>query len=266
MLLDPNNTGAQKTLGFTRINNTGGTKFVEGSGLWRNQAKELFEKMYKGVVTSQRGLTLNALRKAIVLEKFMQRNATTNGTYKELVGAQFGYKPKVHDRRARYVGGCYQSLNFSEVVQTSSTNGTDMLGKTASRGMSANSGYIGKFHSDDYGTLMSIMCIVPDVYYDNQGLEKRFTRTEQEDQYFPIYNNLEPQAILNKELYVSGDKTYDEDVFGYANRFEDMKSRRNIICGLGACGEKAVYDSQNFMRRTFNNNSKPALTQKFLTL
>lgn len=211
-------------------------------------------------------LNLNQMRKLAILEKFMQRNACTNGTYKEFINAQFGYMPNVQDRKPIYIGGSTQDINFNAITQTGATNGTDIIGQKVGQGASSGMNGIGKFHSDDYGYIMTIACIVPDVYYNNQGLETMWTRTEQDEMYYPLLNNLEPQPILNKEIFVSGDKEYDEDVWGYANRFEDMKSRRNIISGLAACGNKAIVDSQGFVKRTFDKNAKPVLNPSFLTM
>lgn len=212
------------------------------------------------------GGVLNNIRKAMVLEKIMQRNATTSGTYRELVGANFGYYPDDPSRRPTYIGGTYQPIVFNEVVQTSASQTGSPLGTTGSRGMSAETGYIGKFHSDDFGYIMSILSIVPDTYYNTQSIEPLWNRTEQDMEYMPILNNLEPEPVLNKELYISGDAEYDNDVWGYVNRFENMKSRRNIISGLGALGERALYDSSSFMKRTFANDNKPTLSQSFLTM
>lgn len=207
---------------------------------------------------------LDALRKAVVIEKFMQRNGTTDGTYASIIQAQFGYRPNVKDNKPRYIGGTKMPIVFNDVVQTSQTSSTEYLGKTASKGIGASSGNIGKFHSDDYGYLMTIMSIVPDVYYENQGLDTMWTRTEQDREYFPILNNLEPQPILNKELYISGRPANDNGLFGYAERFMDMKQRRNIITGFGALGNNALYDKAQFMTRAFSR--KQNLNNKFVSM
>lgn len=108
------------------------------------------------------------------------------------------------------------------------------------------------------------MSIVPDVYYAKQGIDPMFQRITQDKEYFPILNNLEPMAIKNKELYLSEDNAYNEDVWGYADRFEDWKSRRNEVTGLALCGE--VYDRAQFMFREFDETSKPQLNTGFMTM
>lgn len=220
--------------------------------------KSAFEK------ANVKGLSLNAVRKALILEKFMMRNATTNGSYRELIGVQFGYYPKDYTRKPRYVGGAEYDINFSTINATNYNAEGNTLGQKTSEGYAAGQGYIGKFHSDDHGYLMSIMSIVPDVYYAKQGIDPMFQRITQDKEYFPILNNLEPMAIKNKELYLSEDNAYNEDVWGYADRFEDWKSRRNEVTGLALCGE--VYDRAQFMFREFDETSKPQLNTGFMTM
>lgn len=210
-------------------------------------------------VTLNSGL-LNKMRKALVLEKFMQRNGATNGTYREIIGAQFGYKPNQFDGRPRYIGGSTFDINFNSVVMTSSDTEEQNLGDKVSNAVGIGECNLGKYHVDDYGYIMVIMCIVPDVYYNNQGLDPMWTTTTQDKEYFPIMNNLAPQAIENKELFAGE----NAGVFGYAERFADYKSRRNIATGLNAVGDKSKFDSNNLMRRNFN--SKPNLNLQFVTM
>lgn len=231
---------------------------ITNTQAFTDRLKSAFEK------SKLKGLNLNAVRKAVILEKFMMRNATTNGSYRELIGVQFGYYPKDYTRKPKYIGGAEYNINFNTITATNFDAETNNLGQKTSEGYASGQGYIGKFHADDHGYLMSIMSIVPDVYYAKQGIEPMWQRTTQDKEYFPILNNLEPMAIKNKELYLSADDSYNEDVWGYADRFEDWKSRRNEVTGLAMCGE--TFDRAQFMFREFDGESKPELNTKFLTM
>ena len=180
-----------------------------------------------------------------------------------MVNSWYGYRPKEHLGDPTYVGGTAQDIVFNEVVQTSETSNNSYLGKTGSRGISANSGYIGHFHSDDYGILMSVMTIVPDTYYSKQGLDALETAVEWEKQYIPIFCNLSADAILNKELKVTA-TARDNEVFAWKERFSEYKSRRNIINGLGSMGNVSLFDAQNYMRREFDET--PTFNPNMLTL
>ena len=62
-----------------------------------------------------------------------------------------------------YLGGTYQPVVFSEVLQTSpASSGT--LGTVGAKGISSSQGFVGRFHADDFGISMCLMSIMPDTY------------------------------------------------------------------------------------------------------
>lgn len=206
---------------------------------------------------------LNKIRKAIVLEKMMMRNGATNGTYREIIGAQFGYKPNQYDGKPRYLGGGTFNINFNSVIMQGSDTTTQNTGDKVSIAEGNGIIKIPEFHADDFGFIMVIATIIPDVYYDRQGLETMWTTIHQDQEYFPIKNNLAPRPILNKELWL-GKEVENNDVFGYAEYASDLRSRQNIATGLCAVGEKSIWDSSTIMHRKFN--ARPELNNKILTM
>lgn len=206
---------------------------------------------------------LNKLRKAIVLEKMMMRNGATNGTYREIIGAQFGYKPNQFDGKPRYLGGGTFNINFNSVIMQGSDTTTQNTGDKVSIAEGNGIIKIPKFHADDFGYIMIIATIIPDVYYNRQGLETMWTTIHQDQEYFPIKNNLAPRPILNKELWL-GTEEENNDVFGYAEYASDLRSRQNIATGLCAVDDKSIWDSSTIMHRKFN--AKPELNNKMITM
>ncbi len=206
---------------------------------------------------------LNKIRKALVLEKMMMRNGATNGTYREIIGAQFGYKPNQFDGKPRYLGGGTFNINFNSVIMQGSDTTNQNTGDKVSIAEGNGIIKIPQFHADDFGYIMIIATIIPDVYYDKQGLETMWTTIHQDQEYFPIKNNLAPRPILNKELWL-GTEEQNNDVFGYSEYASDLRSRQNIATGLCAVGEKSIWDSSTIMHRKFN--TKPELNNKMLTM
>lgn len=214
--------------------------------------------------TASAVLNMNQFRQLQAYTIFMERNARTDGDYNTMIDAQFGSNPHCHDRSPQYIGGTYQDIVFSEILQTSESTEQSPLGTQAGRGVSASSGFVGKFHSPDFGYIISIMSIVPDTYY-TQGLPRMLTRVNQSDFYFPILNNLAPQAILNQELYGTGVEATDKDVFGYTERYSEFKSRPNRVSGLLSLNhDVADYDASSIMARRFS--SSPELNQTFVSM
>lgn len=91
------------------------------------------------------------------------------------------------------------------------------------------------------------------------------TKKNQLDMYFPIFNNLEPQVIKNKELYVSGVEATDEDIYAYEDRYAEYKSRPNTVTGFMALSHSvAEYDASRIMARRFE--ATPQLNNAFVMM
>lgn len=177
-------------------------------------------------------ITLNDLRTLEAFTVFQERMAQTDGDYSDMIKAQFGYSNVKSSRKPVYIGGYFQDILVNSIYQTSESSGNSPLGRQSGIGVSSGRNNIGSFTAPDYGYIMAIVSCVPEVYY-NTGIERMFSRRVQSDKYFPIMNDLPPQAILNKELFVKGDTSIDEDIFSYQERFSEYKSRRNILTGKG---------------------------------
>lgn len=210
--------------------------------------------------TMQANIDMAALNALEALTIFRQRMALTNGKYNEMIKAQFGYNPDAPNHDPTYIGGFYMDLDSNAVVNTADT-GNSPLGTKAGRMDTTNAGQIGQFHCKDYGYIMITAMIVSDTYY-NQGLERQITRKRQDEVYFPIFNNLAPQAILNKELYYSGNPEIDENIFAWTERYSDYKSRTNRTKGLLAV--EALDDSSYVMQEWLDTT--PTLTNKYMSL
>ena len=224
----------------------------------RNFLKSILEK----ATVSGIQFSLNQWRKLATLTVFRERMARTDGSYNQMIQAQFKWNPKWHEHKPIYCGGSIQPIVFSEVVQQSADVNSP-LGTTAGRAVSSS--YNKEIHvtSDDYSMFMTVMYITPDDYY-SQGLDRMWTELTQAEQYFPILNNLEPQAIKNKELFLTGTDNDDEDVFNYQELFSHFKSRQNQVSGLLSLPISKVGDTGAFIfNRLFT--SKPEFNNNFVT-
>lgn len=200
------------------------------------------DALNKGKISADvlRGLqfSMNQWRELATMTVFKERMARCDGSYNQLIEAQFGHNPRWHGHEPTFCGGSRQALVFSEVVQQSQSNDTP-LGTTAGRSVSAQQNGQISIHTDDYCDVMTVMIIRPEEFYC-QGVDKRVSRLENIEQYFPILNNLAPDATKNKELFVSGNNSTDEDVFNYQERFAFFKSIRNRVSGLLALPASVV--------------------------
>lgn len=208
-------------------------------------------------------ISQNDIRALETFTVFKERMARTNGDYNEMIQAQYGVNPHTHNRQGTYIGGFYQDFNLNVVTQTSESSDSSPLGSQSGVMSSNGAGYIGNFHVPDFGWIQIYMSIVHDVMY-TQGVPRMFSKKVQTDMYFPIFNNLAPQAILNKELFVSGVTATDNDVFAYEDRYAEYKSRTNRVSGfMSLSHSSAAYDAARVMSRRFT--STPSLNSLFVS-
>lgn len=212
-------------------------------------------------------LTIESIRRCESATLILEKMAKTDGSYAQYAKAFFGERPKsAYDFRPTYVGGSYQSVVYSQVLNTTSDN----QGKVTGIGISSGSGNIGRFHADDYGLFMTIMTIVPDTYYC-QGLNREDTYEVAEDFYLPERSQLGMQGVLEKEIYNQTDDKEDDNnkLFGYQNIYDELRYRANEVHGDvadvdSASGSVGASFSPYIQTRFFK--SAPTLTPSFLTM
>lgn len=235
-----------------------------------SNANNMFRlQLNKGTVTGSLlgsfGVTANQIRELFALSLWKERNGRTDGDYNSLIRAHFNRNPHSVDRSPVYIGGTTQRLVFSEVLQTSE-DGSTPLGTQAGRAVSAAEGRIGHFDVPDYGYIMTLISVVPDVYY-TEGLPHELDGSlMMEDQYFPEFNNMAPQPVLNKEIYVKPNSTAENnDVFAYQERYAYMKYRANQLHGYVALSPD---DDSYFASYTFARHftQVPQFNENFVTM
>lgn len=177
------------------------------------------------------GFTLDDFRQLAIAQQELERMARTDGSFFEFGLTFFGRASKnAIDYRPQYIGGTYQNVVFSEVLQTSSSTDASPLGSYGGHGITSMNGSLGHYETDEHGYIMIIACIMPDVYY-SQGLDKKWTRLTQSEEFLTGRDKMGLIPILNKELFVSGDTAKDNDLFAYQNPFDEYRYKPSRIHG-----------------------------------
>lgn len=178
--------------------------------------------------------TINQLRQSFQIQKLLERDARGGTRYTEIIRSHFGViSPDARLQRPEYLGGGSTPININPIAQTSGTNAsgtTTPLGTLASMGtgLAHNHGFTQSFV--EHGVILGIVSVRADLTYQ-QGLQKMWSRSTRYDFYFPAFATLGEQAILNKEIYVTGDTT-DIDVFGYQERWAEYRYYPSRISSL----------------------------------
>lgn len=178
--------------------------------------------------------SINLFRLALQMQVALERDARGGTRYVESIKARFGVTaPDFRLQRPEYIGGGHTMVSISAVPQTSATSadGTDTpQGTLAATGSALASGHGFTYSATEHGYVIGLMNVRADINYQ-QGLRKLWSRRTRWDFFEPVFSGLGEQAILNKEIFVSG-TAVDEDVFGYQERFGEYRYFPSLITGL----------------------------------
>ena len=191
-------------------------------------------------------------------------------TNNDIVGralSMFGYKPEVADMVPSLLSHENNNIYVSpEVAQAdtydSNTGEGTPLGYKAGRGEGVIKDYQCKFDFDDYGQLLCISSVSPDILY-TYGLHREMMHTSRGLCFDPAYVNLGPQAIANIELpnqfmFESSDgqvSLLPRNTFGFQNRFAELGYRRDFMSGdFVMKSRNAGLDPFHFSRKILVND------------
>lgn len=176
--------------------------------------------------------TINSLRQAFQIQKILERDARGGTRYTEIIRAHFGVtSPDARLQRPEYLGGGSSPINISPIPQTGSTDGTSPQGNLAAMGTALLSGHGFTSSFTEHCIIIGIVSVRADLTYQ-QGLNRMFSRSTRYDFYWPALSHIGEQAILQKEIFMSGTPAEDDLVFGYQERYAEYRYKPSQITGL----------------------------------
>jgi hypothetical protein len=200
------------------------------------------EDMLYADLSQATAASINEWRQAFQIQRFLERDARGGTRYTEKVKAHFGVtSPDSRLQRPEYLGGGTTPVNIHPVAQQSATDSTSPQGNLSAFGTASenNSGFVKSF--TEHGYIIGLANVRADLTYQ-QGLDKMWSRETQYDFFFPTFAHLGEQAVLNKEIFVSGTST-DDEVFGYQERYAEYKYKRSQLTGLFRSDASASLDA-----------------------
>ncbi len=207
--------------------------------------------------------TINQLRQSFQIQRLLERDARGGTRYTELLRAHFGVTPQDYRlQRPEYIGGGSTYVNVNPIAQTSATSisgGATPLGNLAAMGTALASGHGFTYHAQEHGYIIGLVNVRADLTYQ-QGLPRMWSRSTRYDFYFPVFAHLGEQAILNKEIYVTGTAT-DNNVFGYQERWAEYRYKPSQITGLFKSTSAGTIDAWHYAQKF---TSLPTLNATFI--
>jgi len=203
--------------------------------------------------------TVNELREAFAIQKWLELNARTGNRYTEHIQAHFGVKPQdARLQRPEEFGGSISNIQFSEVLQTSETTtgaNPSALGQMGGHGITASGSRKASYYAQEHGWVFAFMYVVPDTTY-SQGVPAKFNKVDRYDYYQPLLAHLGEQPVYGKELYATGGAG-DDSTFGYLPIYDEYRHEQNSVHGLMKSSLEYWHLGRKF-------SSQPALNATFI--
>ena len=250
------------------FNTPNGALYSEGTGSQVGARKIGIKdgaNFYEGQFLQGAEVTINELRKATALQRWLELMARAGSRYREQIFAIFGERiPDYTVQVPQYLGGGKTPIMISEILSTYASTSSASSGGSQDRpqgdmsghglGLGDNIGFKQSF--DEHGIVIGVARVIPKASYV-QGLSKFWQKFDKFDHYFPQFANLGEQEIYNKELYCEGDKTSDDQIFGYQQRYAEYKYANNRIAG-------DFRDNLDHWEMSRRFSTHPVLNQSFI--
>lgn len=262
---------------------TGGTAYLEGHttnyannvgttsagpGIPSNKVVGVVTSGVSGLyadLTAATAATINQLRQSFQIQRLLERDARGGTRYTEIVRAHFGViSPDARLQRPEYLGGGSSPIVINPVAQTSGTSASGTVTPLATLGgigttVAHKHGFTQSF--TEHGVIIGLVSVRADLTYQ-QGIERMWSRSTRYDFYFPAFAALGEQAVLNKEIYVTGNSTQDNNVFGYQERWAEYRYKPSKITGLFRSTSAGTLDAWHLAQKF---TSLPTLSDTFIS-
>lgn len=237
-------------LGVTLVGqdfNTGKLHRLQTNGTWLSlnsedvSGPETRQTLYADM-SNVTGVSIEALRKASALQVLLERDARAGERYPELVKMHYNVTcPDFLLGRSQYLGSANVDIIVNPVVQNSSTNEVSPQGNLTGIGVGQGNKELCEISAVEHGIFMIVACASADVTYQ-QGVARKFNKLSRYDYMNPAFWNLGDQAVYNKEIFLSPDKATNEAVFGYQERYRELREGINKITGKMRSGVEGSLD------------------------
>lgn len=190
--------------------------------------------------------TIAQLRMAFALQRIFENNNRSGTRYTEILANRWGVTPPDGTlQRPEYLGGKRVPLNIEMVVQTSSTDTESPLGQVSGFSNTYDEDQMFTKSFEEHGIIMGFAYVRHQRTYQ-QGLHKKFTRKDMEDFFMPEFMNLGEQPVYNYQLYTSGNREIDNQVFGYQEYGAEYRFEQNIVTGQFRSNAANSYDNWHY--------------------
>jgi hypothetical protein len=180
-------------------------------------------------LTTATSVSINDLRSAFQIQRLLERDARGGTRYIELILSHFGVRSDdARLQRPEYLGGGTSRININPVASTVADTSIPQANLAGVGTALGRAGFNKSF--TEHGVVIGLISARADLTYQ-QGIDRMWSRRTRYDFYWPALAHLGEQAVLNKEIFYSGDSN-DDDAFGFQERYAEYRYKPGRITGM----------------------------------
>ena len=261
-----------KGIGFTTNNAGGAVANVKESDLGTrsyteggSNATNTMQFEYQGGATkfpnifadlsAVSGVSINDLREALAIQRFEEARARYGSRFVEYLRYLGVRSSDARLQRPEYLGGGKQTLQFSEVLQTSPDATTGFVGTMRGHGIGAMRSRRFRRFFEEHGIVMALLSVKPRTMY-MQGVPRMWSRRVKEDFWQKELQHIGQQEVLFKEVYAP--HATPDGTFGFQDRYDEYRREESRVAGEFT---QTTLDYWHFARKFA---SDPALNDTFV--
>lgn len=204
-------------------------------------------------------ITINALREAITLQQFLERDARSGTRYIELILAHFDVQSSdARLQRPELLGYGTSPVTINPIAQTGEAGTTPQGNLSATGAVITECRFEKSF--EEHGYLIGVASARADLLYQ-RSINRLWNRSTRYDFPWPEFSHLGEQAIENQELFYTGTAT-DTLTFGYQERYAEIRYKPGLVTGLFNSDASASLDAWH-LAQDFSG-AAPSLNSTFV--
>lgn len=175
--------------------------------------------------------TINALRLFVQTQKVYELDGIFGTRYfDEILYGHFATRSGAAQyEKPQFLGAKRIPIVMNQVAQTVGTSDAP-LGYTGAFSLTTDNGRLFKQSFTEHGIILILAVIRQLEHTTQQGIPKQWRRKKRLDYFWHEFEHLGNQPIYNYEIYADG-SSYDNEVFGYQERYAELRFDVNRITG-----------------------------------
>lgn len=192
-------------------------------------------------LTGVSAISLNEFRIGAATQQVLERDMRGGTRLTEIIKSHYGVSsPDGRMQRPELLGAFTLGVNFMQVEQTSVSAATPQ-GNLSAWAAAAGSGYNIVQSFTEHCVIFAVASVRADYTYQ-YGIRRDFRYSTRFDFMLPAFANLGEQGIRNEEMFVTNNNANNDIVWGYQERWAEMRYMPSQVSGLFASNAPSSID------------------------